>query len=53
MTDSQVEYARLVADLERFLKLRRICLSMKLCRTVEHMEAIPGIRRPKSIHTTD
>ena len=53
MPDSPLDYASLVADLERLLKLRSICLGMKLFETVEKMEAIPGIRRPKAIHTTD
>ncbi len=53
MSQTPSDYARLVADLERFLKLRSICVGMKLFAAVEEMEAIPGIRRPKSIHTTD
>ena len=53
MPGSAVDYAGLVADLERLLKLRSISMGMKLFETVEQMEAISGIRRPKSIHTTD
>ena len=44
MAQSPVDYAGLVADLERLLKLRSICLGMKLFETVEQMETIPGIR---------
>ena len=53
MPDSPLDYASLVADLERLLKLRSICLGMKLFETVKKMETIPGIRRPTAIHTTD
>lgn len=53
MSESQNAYAGLVAELERLLKLRGICVAMKLFRTVEEMEAVPRIRRPKAIHTTD
>jgi uncharacterized protein (DUF169 family) len=44
---------KLASDLERLLKLRSIAFGMKLFETVEAMEAIPKIRRPKAIHTTD
>lgn len=53
MSESQNAYADLVAELEKLLKLRSICVAMKLFRTVEEMEAVPRIRRPKTIHTTD
>lgn len=53
MPGSPVDYAGLVADLEDLLKLRSICLGMKLFETVEQMEKIAGIRRPNSVHTTD
>ena len=44
---------QLAAELERVLKLRAIPFGMKLFETEEEMAAIPKIRRPKSIHTTD
>jgi uncharacterized protein (DUF169 family) len=47
------DYAKLVADLERILKLRAIPFAMKLYETTEEMAAIPRIRRPKAIHTLD
>lgn len=53
MPETQADYGRLVADLERFLKLRSICVGMKLFETIDEMESVPGIRRPKSIHTMD
>ncbi len=53
MSEAQADYGDLVADLERFLKLRSICVGMKLFEDVGEMEMIQGIRRPKSIHTMD
>ena len=52
-TTSTLDYAQLSSDLERVLKLRAIPFGMKLFETVEEMAAIPKIRRPKSVHTTD
>ncbi len=43
----------LVEDLNRLLRLRTNPFGMKLFETVAEMEAIPRIRRPESIHTTD
>ena len=39
--------------LNQHLRLRSIPIGMKLFETVEEMEAIPKIRRPRSKHTTD
>ena len=47
------DFAQLSVELERVLKLRAIPFGMKLFETVEEMAAIPKIRRPKSVHTTD
>jgi uncharacterized protein (DUF169 family) len=47
-------WQQLAADLERLLRLRAIPFGMKLFETVEAMEAIPKIRRPKgSVHALD
>jgi len=43
----------LAANLERLLKLRSIPFGMKLFDRRADMEAIPGIRRPKAVHTLD
>jgi uncharacterized protein (DUF169 family) len=43
----------LVAELNKYLRLRTTPIGMKLFETVVEMEAVPKIRRPKSIHTTD
>ena len=47
------DWTKLAADLERLLKLRAIPFGMKLFEHREEMEAIPRIRRPKSVHTLD
>src|SRR3954447_885789 len=43
----------LAAKLESLLKLRSIPFGMKLFERRAEMEAIPKIRRPKSVHTLD
>ena len=48
-----MDWAKLVADLERLLKLRNPPFGMKLFERVEDMEAIPRIRRPKAVHAFD
>ncbi len=48
-----LDWSSLVDDLNRLLRLRTTPIGMKMFTTVEEMEAIPKIRRPKSIHTTD
>ena len=50
---STLDYSALVADLNRLLRLRATPIGMKMFKTREEMEAIPRIRRPKDIHTTD
>ena len=47
------DWAAIVDDLNRYLKLRSIPIGMKLFETVAEMEAIPKIRRPRVKHTTD
>ncbi|PON19532.1 hypothetical protein C2W62_02200 [Candidatus Entotheonella serta] len=47
------DWPKLLEELNRWLRLRATPIGMKLFQTVEEMEAIPRIRRPKSIHTTD
>lgn len=54
MTETAAEsLPQLAAKLERLLRLRALPWGMKLFDTVEAMEAIPKIRRPKSVHTMD
>ena len=47
------DWAALVEDLNRFLRLRATPIGMKLYETVAEMEAVPRIRRPGAVHTTD
>jgi len=47
------DWAGLIDDLNRLLRLRTTPIGMKMFATVEEMEAIPKIRRPRAIHTTD
>jgi uncharacterized protein (DUF169 family) len=47
------DWNQIVDDLNRLLRLRTTPIGMKLFATVEEMERIPKLRRPKSIHTTD
>jgi uncharacterized protein (DUF169 family) len=51
MADTEAQ--RLVADVNTLLRLKTTIIGMQLFETVEEMEAIPRIRRPKSRHTTD
>ncbi len=46
-------WSALVDDLNRFLRLRTTPIGMKLYETVAEMEAVPRIRRPGAVHTTD
>src|ERR1700739_3464779 len=47
------DWNQIVDDLYRLLRLRTTPIGIKLFATVEEMERIPKLRRPKSIHTTD
>src|SRR3989337_3292408 len=53
MTAERYDWEAIVAGLNQYLRLRSIPIGMKLFETVEAMEAIPKIRRPKVKHTTD
>jgi uncharacterized protein (DUF169 family) len=47
------DWAKMVDDLNRLLRLRTTPIGMKMFATKAEMEAIPRIRRPADIHTTD
>lgn len=49
----KIDLAALVADLNTLLRLKTTVIGMKMFGTVAEMEAIPKIRRPSAIHTTD
>jgi uncharacterized protein (DUF169 family) len=46
-------WSEIVDDLNRLLRLKATPIGMKMFGSVAEMEAIPKIRRPKDIHTTD
>ncbi|MEM8769060.1 MAG: DUF169 domain-containing protein [Pseudomonadota bacterium] len=48
-----LDYGELVAGLNQYLRLRTMPIGMKLFETAAEMEAVPRIRRPSAIHTTD
>lgn len=52
-TRAATDWPALAAELERLLKLRAIPFGIKRFDSVEEMAAIPRIRRPKAVHTTD
>ncbi len=47
------DWRALVANLNALLRLKTTVTGMKLFERAEDMEAIPRIRRPKAVHTTD
>jgi uncharacterized protein (DUF169 family) len=49
----QFDMAGIVADLNRLLRLKTTVIGMKMFATVDEMAAIPKIRRPTAVHTTD
>ena len=51
--DGHYDWPAIVGDLNRLLRLRTTPIGMKLFESREEMEAIPRIRRPGAIHTTD
>ncbi|MBJ40202.1 MAG: hypothetical protein CMD83_17370 [Gammaproteobacteria bacterium] len=53
-TESETfDWGQIVADLNRLLRLRTTPIGMKMFATKADMEAVPRIRRPKDVHTTD
>ncbi|MGY4289545.1 uncharacterized protein (DUF169 family) [Bradyrhizobium sp. LM2.7] len=48
-----IDLADLAADLNSLLRLKTTVIGMKLFAHIAEMEAIPKIRRPNAIHTTD
>jgi uncharacterized protein (DUF169 family) len=53
MPETANTYQSLVDDLNALLRLKTTVIGMKLFERVEDMAAIPKIRRPKAVHTTD
>jgi uncharacterized protein (DUF169 family) len=51
--DETFDLAGIVADLNNLLRLKTTVIGMKMFARVEEMAAIPKIRRPSAVHTTD
>lgn len=49
----ETDWAALVDRLQRLFRLRTTPVGMSLFETVAEMEAVPRVRRPSAIHTTD
>jgi uncharacterized protein (DUF169 family) len=49
----KIDLAALVADLNTLLRLKTTVIGMKMFATAAEMEAIPKVRRPTAVHTTD
>jgi uncharacterized protein (DUF169 family) len=52
-TDVNFDPAGIVADLNNLLRLKTTVIGMKMFASVDEMSAIPKIRRPSAVHTTD
>src|SRR5258708_21718662 len=52
-TPEQLDLAGMVADLNNLLRLKTTVIGMKMFARAEEMAAIPKIRRPSAVHTTD
>lgn len=52
-TDLDYNGERIVADLNRLLRLRTTPIGMKLFESIDEMTMIERVRRPKDVHTTD
>src|ERR1700704_4762999 len=51
--DEKFDLAAMVADLNSLLRLKTTVIGMKMFASVDEMAAIPKIRRPTAVHTTD
>ena len=49
----EFDLAAMAADLNSLLRLKTTVIGMKMFANVEEMTAIPKIRRPSAVHTTD
>src|SRR5438128_11143077 len=52
-TPEQIDLAGMAADLVSLLRLKTTVIGIKMFSRVEDMTAIPKIRRPNAVHTTD
>ena len=52
-TPEALDLAGMAADLNSLLRLKTTVIGIKMFARVEEMAAIPKIRRPSAVHTTD
>src|SRR5256885_3518678 len=52
-TPEALDLAAMAADLNSLLRLKTTVIGIKMFARVEEMTAIPKIRRPSAVHTTD
>src|SRR5664279_4937630 len=52
-TPERFDLANMVADLNSLLRLKTTVIGMKMFASADGMAAIPKIRRPSAVHTTD
>src|SRR3979411_2093717 len=51
--EAKIDLAGMTADLNSLLRLKTTVIGMKMFARAEDMAAIPKIRRPNAVHTTD
>src|ERR1700744_2976989 len=51
--EEALDFPGMIADLNALLRLKTTVIGMKMFATVDEMTAIPKIRRPTAVHTTD
>ena len=52
-TEATFDLAGMAAELNNLLRLKTTVIGMKMFARVDEMTAIPKIRRPSAVHTTD
>src|SRR3954470_22668776 len=52
-SEQTFDMAGMAAELNHLLRLKTTVIGMKLFATIEEMMAIPKLRRPSAVHTTD
>lgn len=52
-SDGAIDWGVTLARLDKMLRIRTTPIGMRMFETVEGMEAIPKLRRPKDVHTAD
>src|ERR1700753_346024 len=51
--EEALDFPGMIADLNGLLRLKTTVIGMKMFETVDERAAIPKIRRPTAVHTTD